>query len=139
MTLSPVLHFMSAVTMKAFLVLVFLAALSLAVSSLRLIRFSFMYHKGLQEYFSIHLSESPFVFILFYASIATDHKSHKAIYHTELSVHIHFCSNISFCFLVLVMELWFIGSNFYITYKYLLGIFVIFFSTSKQMITFLVL
>jgi hypothetical protein len=43
-----------------------------------------MYNKGLQQYFSIHLSESPFMFILFFVSVATDHKSHKAIYHTEL-------------------------------------------------------
>jgi hypothetical protein len=49
MKLSPVLHFLAAVTMKAFLALTFLAALSLAVSSFRLIRFSFKYHKGLQQ------------------------------------------------------------------------------------------
>jgi hypothetical protein len=46
--LSPV-HFLAAATMKAFLALTFLAALSLAVSSFRLIRFSFKYHKGLQQ------------------------------------------------------------------------------------------
>jgi hypothetical protein len=70
--------------MKAFFALTFLAALSLAVSSFCLIRFSIKYHKGLQRYFSIHLSESSFVFILFYASVTTDHKSHNVIYHTEL-------------------------------------------------------
>jgi hypothetical protein len=84
MKLSPVLHFLAAATLKAFIALTFLAALSLAVSSLRLISFSFKCHKGLQQYFSIQISESPFVFILFFASVATDHKSHKAIYHTEL-------------------------------------------------------
>jgi hypothetical protein len=48
MKLSPV-HFLAEETMKAFLALTFLAALSLAVSSFRLIRFSFNYHKGLQQ------------------------------------------------------------------------------------------
>jgi hypothetical protein len=84
MKLSPVLRFPTAATMKAFLALTFLAALSLTVSSLRLFRFSFKCHKGLQQYFSIQISESPFMFILFYASVATDHKSHKTMYHTEL-------------------------------------------------------
>ena len=65
MKLSPVLRFLTAATMKAFLALTFLAALSLTVSSLQLIRFSFKYHKGLQQYFSIQLSESPFVFIFY--------------------------------------------------------------------------
>jgi len=37
--------------MKAFLALNFLTALSLAVSSFWLIRFSFKYHRGLQQYF----------------------------------------------------------------------------------------
>jgi hypothetical protein len=37
MKLSPLLHFLAAATMKAFLALTFLAALSLAVSSFRLI------------------------------------------------------------------------------------------------------
>jgi hypothetical protein len=83
MKLSPVLHFFAAATMKAFLTLTFLAALSLAVSLFRLIRFSFKYHKGLEQYFSIHLSESEFVFVLFYAPVTTDHKSHNVIYHTE--------------------------------------------------------
>jgi hypothetical protein len=49
MNLSPVLHFLARATMKAFLALTFLAALSLAVSSFRFIRFSFKYHKGLQQ------------------------------------------------------------------------------------------
>jgi hypothetical protein len=49
MKLSPVLHFLAAATMKAFLALTLLAALSLAVSLFRLIRFSFKYHKGLQQ------------------------------------------------------------------------------------------
>ena len=49
MKLSPVLHFLTAATMKAFLALTFFAALSLAVSSFRLIRFSFKYHEGLQQ------------------------------------------------------------------------------------------
>jgi hypothetical protein len=84
MKLSPVLHFLAAATMKAFLALTFLAALSLAVSNFRLVRFSFKYQKRLEQIFSIHLSESPFVLILFYASVATNHKSHKAIYHTQL-------------------------------------------------------
>jgi hypothetical protein len=83
MKLSQVLHSLADMTMKAFLALTFLAALSLAVSSFLFILLSFKYHKGLQQYFSIHLSGSPFVFILFYASVANDHKSHKAIYHTE--------------------------------------------------------
>jgi len=51
MKLSSVLHFLAAATMKAFLALTFLAALSLAVSSFRLIFISFKYHKGLQQYF----------------------------------------------------------------------------------------
>jgi hypothetical protein len=84
MKLSSVLHFLAAATMKAFLALTFLAALSLAVSLFRLIRFSFMYHKGLQQYFSIQLLESPFLFVLFYVPVTTNHKSHKATYHTEL-------------------------------------------------------
>jgi len=42
--LSPVLHFLAAATMKGLLALTFLAALSLAVISFRLIRFSFMYN-----------------------------------------------------------------------------------------------
>jgi hypothetical protein len=49
MKLSPVLHFLAAATMKAFLALTFLAALSLAVSAFRLIRFSFKYHKRLEQ------------------------------------------------------------------------------------------
>jgi hypothetical protein len=49
MKLSPVLHFLAAATMKAFLALTFLAALSLTVSSFLLIRFSFKYHKGMQQ------------------------------------------------------------------------------------------
>jgi hypothetical protein len=49
MKLSPVLHFLAAATMKALLALTFLAALSLAVRSFRLIHFSFKYHKGLQQ------------------------------------------------------------------------------------------
>jgi hypothetical protein len=49
MKLSSVPHFLAAATMKAFLALTFLAALSLAVSSLRLIHSSFNYHKGLQQ------------------------------------------------------------------------------------------
>jgi hypothetical protein len=91
--------------MKIFLALTFLAALSLAVSSFRLIIFTFMYHKGLRQYFSIIHSVSPFVFITIYASITTEHKSHKAIYHTHLSVHVNVFSYISFCFLILVKEL----------------------------------
>jgi hypothetical protein len=63
MKLSPVLHFLAAATIKSFLPLTFLAALSLAVSLFRLIRFTFKYHKGLQQNFSIQLSESPFVFV----------------------------------------------------------------------------
>ena len=43
MKLSPVLHFLATGTMKAFLALTFLAALSLAVSYFRLIRFSLKY------------------------------------------------------------------------------------------------
>jgi hypothetical protein len=84
MKLSPVLHLLAAATMKSFLALTFLAALSLAVSLFRLIRFTFMYHKGLQQGYSIHLSESSFLFVLFYVPVTTNHKSHKAIYHTEL-------------------------------------------------------
>jgi hypothetical protein len=84
MKLSPILHFLAAATMKSFLALTFLAALSLAVSSFWLICFSFKYHKGQQQYFSIHLSESPFGFTLFYASITNDYKTHNVIYHTEL-------------------------------------------------------
>jgi hypothetical protein len=38
----------------------------------------------MEQNFSIRLSESPLVFILFYASDATDHKSHKDMYHIEL-------------------------------------------------------
>jgi len=49
MKLSPVLHFLAPATMKAFLALSLLAALSLAVSSFQLIRFSFKYHEGLQQ------------------------------------------------------------------------------------------
>jgi len=49
MKLSPVLQFLAAATMKAFLALTFLAALSLAVSSFCIIRFSFKYHEGLQQ------------------------------------------------------------------------------------------
>jgi hypothetical protein len=41
MKLSPVLHFLTVPTMKAFLALTFLAALSLAVSFFRLIRSNF--------------------------------------------------------------------------------------------------
>jgi hypothetical protein len=49
MKVSAVLHFLAAATMKAFLALTFLAALSLSVSSFRLISFSFKYHKGMQQ------------------------------------------------------------------------------------------
>jgi len=49
MELSSVLHFLAAATMKAFLALTFLAALSLAVSSFCVIRFSFKYHEGVQQ------------------------------------------------------------------------------------------
>jgi hypothetical protein len=49
MKLWPVLHFLAAATMKAFLALTFLAAISLAVSSFWVIRFSFKCHKGLQQ------------------------------------------------------------------------------------------
>jgi len=49
MKLSAVLHFVTAATMKAFLALTFLAALSLAVSSFWVIRFSFNCHEGLQQ------------------------------------------------------------------------------------------
>jgi len=51
MKLSPFLHFLTAATMKTFLALTFLAALSLAVSSVQFISFSFKYHKGLRQYF----------------------------------------------------------------------------------------
>jgi hypothetical protein len=49
MKLSPLLRFLAAATMKGFLALTFLAALSLTVSSFRLILFTFMYHKGLRQ------------------------------------------------------------------------------------------
>ena len=44
MKLSPVLHFLAAATMKAFLTLTLLPSLSLSVSSFRFIRFSFLYN-----------------------------------------------------------------------------------------------
>jgi hypothetical protein len=50
--------------MKAFLALTFLAALSLAVSSFWLIRFSFKYHKGLQKYFFNPSFKIAIVFVL---------------------------------------------------------------------------
>jgi hypothetical protein len=62
------------------------------------------------------------VFILYYASVTTDYKSHKAIYHTELWEHAHFYSNIFFCLNVLVTELQFICLYFYIALKCLLAL-----------------
>jgi hypothetical protein len=48
MKLSPV-YFLAAATMKAFLALTFLAALSLTVSSFRSFFISFVYQTGLQQ------------------------------------------------------------------------------------------
>jgi hypothetical protein len=62
------------------------------------------------------------VFVLFYAPVTTDHKSHNVIYHTENWVQAHFYSNIFFCLHVLVTELQFLCSNFYITQKCLLAL-----------------
>jgi hypothetical protein len=52
MKLSPLIHFLATATMKGFLALTFLAALSLAVSFSSDL-FLLLYHKGLQQYFSI--------------------------------------------------------------------------------------
>jgi len=67
------------------------------------------------------------------------HKSHKAIHRTEPLAHVHFYSNIAFYSHILVTELSFIRSNFYITYNCMLDISVIFFSVSQQIVIFLML
>jgi hypothetical protein len=45
----PFIHFLAVATMKVFFALTFLTALSLAVISFRMFRFTFKYHEVMQQ------------------------------------------------------------------------------------------